>query len=181
MSYDLGVWYPHKRFNDKEAGRLYTRLCEGDSSGVVAHPAIDDFYKELTALHPEIDTIPEERVGDFEHCPWSCALDRSPGHLIMACVWSKATYVHTLVEDLARKHGLAVYDPQSDRLTYPDNSSEPKSSAVFRWILCALALVAAVLFFYLSQTAESTPRMALYLLGGLCVVAAAVLFKLNRK
>jgi hypothetical protein len=59
MSFDLGVWYPQKRIRNEEATELYVRLCDGDTSGVAAHPAIDAFYAELTARHPEIDTIPE--------------------------------------------------------------------------------------------------------------------------
>lgn len=111
MSCDFGVWFPHQRLSDQEAGKLYIRLCEGDISGVQAHPAVDAFYGDLIARHPEIDSIPEERVGDFDYCPWSCAIDRSPGHVITACVWTKAEYVDQLIHELARKHGVAVFDP----------------------------------------------------------------------
>jgi hypothetical protein len=117
------VWYPDKRIANGEAGKLYMRLCDSDTSGVVPHPAIDAFYAELTARHPEIDTIPEEKIDDHDYCPWSCKLDHSPGHVIMACVWPEATYVGQLVQELARKHGLALYDPQSDVVTYPDGST----------------------------------------------------------
>lgn len=61
MSFDLGVWYPQKRIGDEEAGEFYVRLCDSDTSGVVPHPAIDAFYAELTARHPEIDAIPGEK------------------------------------------------------------------------------------------------------------------------
>jgi len=127
MSCDFGIWFPHKRLSNKEAGEIYQRLCEGDTSDVHPHSAVDAFYAELTAKHPELDTIPEDRIDDHDYCPWSCALDRSPGHVVTACVWSRADYVTQLVHDLARRHGLAVYDPQSDRITYPDDA--PASSA----------------------------------------------------
>jgi len=122
MSYDLGVWYPHERLSDAAAGTLYVGLCEGTVDDPQAHPAVDAFYEELTAKHPEIDTIPDERIDDHDYCPWSCALDRSPGHVIMPCVWSKAEYVDAFVRELARKHGLAVYDPQSGHISYPDSA-----------------------------------------------------------
>jgi hypothetical protein len=79
MSFDLGVWLPQKRLNNREAGDLYVRLCDGDSTAVAPHPAIDTFYAELTARHPEIDTIPVERIDDHDYCPGSCQLDRSAG------------------------------------------------------------------------------------------------------
>ncbi|HEY6385928.1 MAG TPA: hypothetical protein VIX91_09625 [Candidatus Acidoferrum sp.] len=86
MSFDLAVWYPEKRIGNEEARELYVHLCDSDTSGVATHPAIDAFYAELAARYREIDTIPEERLGDHDYCPWSCKLDRSPGHMIMCCV-----------------------------------------------------------------------------------------------
>jgi hypothetical protein len=129
MSCDLGVWFPHNRLSNREANDLYGRLCDGDISGVQPNPAVDAFYAELTARHPEIESVPADRIDDHDYCPWSCAIDRSPGHVIMSCVWSKADDVTALVHDLALTHGLAVYDPQSDRITYPGDprpASEPK-------------------------------------------------------
>ena len=126
MSFDLGVWFPHKRLSVDQASDLYSSLCDGDTSGVAPHPAVDTFYAELTAKHPEIDTIPEDRLDDHDYCPWSCALDKSDAHVIMPCVWSKADYVGEYVHTLAAKHGLAVYDPQSDTITYPGDLSQKK-------------------------------------------------------
>ena len=63
MSCDFGVWCPQKRIGNQDAGELYARLCDADTSGVVPHPAVDAFYAELTARHPEIDTVPEEKAA----------------------------------------------------------------------------------------------------------------------
>jgi hypothetical protein len=89
MSCDFGIWFPHKRLSNTDAGGLYQRLCAGDTSEAQPHPAVDAFYTALTARHPELDTIPEARVGDHDYCPWSCALDRSAGHVILPCVWAR--------------------------------------------------------------------------------------------
>jgi hypothetical protein len=176
MSFDLGVWYPQKRMGNKEAGELYARLCESDSSGVVPHPAVDEFYSELIAKHPEIDTIPEGKIDDHDYCPWSCKLDRSPGHVTMSCVWPKATYVHQLVQELARKHGLAVYDPQSDLVTYPEGSTGATASrGVFR-ILGYFALLFAVIFFYSAKISSSGVPLVLYVFAGLCVLMGVACF-----
>lgn len=120
MSCDFAVWYPSENLSDHEAGELYRRLCESEIAGVAPHPKVDAFYREITSIHPEIDDVPEEKIGNFEFSPWSCAFDRSPGHLIMSCVWPKAGEVTELVLRLGKKHGLAVYDPQSSHVTYPD-------------------------------------------------------------
>jgi hypothetical protein len=183
MSCDLGVWYPQKRIGNKEAGELYARLCDGDSSGVVRHPAIDAFYAELTARHPEIDAIPKERIDDHDYCPWSCKIDHSPGHVIMSCVWSKATYVGQLVRDLARKHGLAVYDPQSDVVVYPDGSTgkDGKTSHTALWILGSFALILAAIFVYSGRISPSGTPLVLYVFAGLCVFMAVACFRQARR
>ncbi|MCI0404298.1 MAG: hypothetical protein L0212_12405, partial [Acidobacteria bacterium] len=144
MSCDFGVWFPDKRLTDDEAEARYARLCDGQVEGeVLAHPSVAAFYAELTARHPEIDDIPEDRVGDTEYCPWSIAMDRSDGHVIMACVWSRADYVERLVRELAKKHGLALFDPQSGRVFYAD-AEEPTGPRRRRWwnifalLLCLL-------------------------------------------
>jgi hypothetical protein len=133
MSCDHAIWYPSELLTDAKAGALYIRLCEGDLSGVTPHRSVDDFYAELTATHPEIDTIAEERIGDFAYCPWSVAFDRSPGHLIICCVWSKADYVGSLLRELAEKHGLALYDPQSEQVHFPSKNRPPQTTK--RWKL----------------------------------------------
>lgn len=123
MSFDLAVWYPHQQLSSEAALRVYQNLCESDLSGLKPHPAIDAFYDELTARHPELDDIPEDQLDDHDLCPWSVAHDRSDCHLIICSVWSKAEYVHEFVHQLARKHGLIVFDPQATAITYPDSAN----------------------------------------------------------
>jgi hypothetical protein len=120
MSFDLGVWHPLTRLTDAEAGELYVSLCDYGIGGVTSHPAVDAFYAELTARYPEIDTVPDDRIDDHDYCPWSCALDRSPAHVIMSCVWPQAENVERTVRELAAKHGLAAFDPQQGKVFYPD-------------------------------------------------------------
>ena len=122
MSCDFAVWFPSVALTDQQASLLYEQLCQGDTSGIVPHTAVDAFYNEITSQHPEIDDVPADQVDDHDLCPWSVAFDRSDGHLIMCCVWPKADYVEGLVKELAHKHGLAVFDPQNGTLTLPGGS-----------------------------------------------------------
>jgi hypothetical protein len=116
MSFDLAVWHSPRNVTTEEAGQLYVTLCESDSQAVVSHPAMDAFYEELIARYPEIDTVPDDRIDDHDYCPWSCALDHGPGHVLMPCVWSQAENVNEFVHALAEKHGLVVYNPQHGRV-----------------------------------------------------------------
>jgi hypothetical protein len=174
MSFDLGVWYPQARTGNEEAGKLYLRLCDGDSSGVMPHPAIKEFYAELTARYPELGTIPAEKIEDHDHCPWSCKLDHSSGHVILSCVWPKATEVGRVVKDLARKHGLAIYDPQSDVVTYPDGSSGTRANSLALWVLSSFLLLFAAIFIYVGSVAPTTKTspLAFYAMAGFCGLMA---------
>lgn len=118
MSCDFGVWPVDPRRTNSEASLFYVALCNGDTTGITPSPAIASFYQELTAKHPEIDDVAEEDIDNHDLCPWSCAFDRSEGHIIMSCIWPKADYVGLHIRSLASKHGLAVYDPQSETIAY---------------------------------------------------------------
>lgn len=121
MSFDLAIWYPSKKLTNEEAGNLYAQLCEGIVDHVTPHEAINSFYSAITALHPEIDDVPEDEIDNTDLCPWSAAFDRSPGHLIMSCVWSKAEYVEELVVTTALKYLLAIYNPQTGQYILPSS------------------------------------------------------------
>jgi hypothetical protein len=126
MICDYSVWHTTSRLSASDGGKLPLRLCEGDISGVAPHPEIAAFYSEITALHPEINDISDDQVDDTDLCAWNVPFDRSSGHITMCCGWSKADYVRDLVSRLAAKHGLAFYDPQSGRVTYPDDAQNSK-------------------------------------------------------
>jgi hypothetical protein len=124
MSCDHAVWFPRQRLSDAEAGRLYEALWKGDTSGVQPHPAIDAFYADLVAKYPE--DASDDDIDNEDINPWSMPFYRSPAHLIMCCVWPKAEDVRRLLRSLARKHGLALYDPVAERVYYPDSADEPR-------------------------------------------------------
>ena len=82
---------------NKEVRELYARLCDSDVGGVVPLLAVDEFYAELIAKHPEINTIPEEKIDDHDYCPWSCRLDHSPvTQSCLACGPRQPTYIDWL-------------------------------------------------------------------------------------
>jgi hypothetical protein len=119
MSFDLAVWHTPSHLTDEEARQLHADLGESRIDCVSPHPSIDDFYADLTARYPELDTVSDELIDDSNFCSWSCALERSPGHIRMACVWSQAQAVSQFVWGLAAKHRLALFDPQEGRVHYP--------------------------------------------------------------
>jgi len=88
--------------------------------------------------------------------------------------------INRLVQDLARKHALAVYDPQDDEVTYTDGSTgskaKPGMSRGTRWGLGSFALLFAVIFVYSEQLAPSRAPLAVYVLAGFCGLMALACF-----
>ena len=113
MSWDCAVWHSNSVKNKEDAEVLYRKLCEGNTSLIGPTQRIQDFYEELTAKHPEIDDINEDEIGNLDLCPWSVNFDKSEGHIIMSCVFSKAEYVNALILEIAKKYELSFYDPQN--------------------------------------------------------------------
>ena len=66
MSGDHSVWFPYKRLSDAKAAALHLALCVGEANDVHPHPAIDAFYAELVARHPEIDDVSEDQPSRVE-------------------------------------------------------------------------------------------------------------------
>lgn len=126
MSFDLAVWHSEGPLEENEATQIYIKLCEEWPYLEGANPNVDAFYRELTEKWPEIDTIPEEKIGDFDHCPWSCALSHSGMAIVMSCVWPKAEEVARRVIGLAKKHRLVLYDPQTNLVVPPDSLQKKK-------------------------------------------------------
>jgi len=99
----------------------------------------------------------------------------------MSCVWSKATYVHQLVQGLALKHGLALYDPQSEEVVYPDRSTGAKTgSRTSLWILGVFALLFAAMFVYAGQVSTSGATLVFYAFAALCAIMAVACFRQAR-
>jgi translation elongation factor EF-Tu-like GTPase len=119
VSCDLAVWFPDRILSDEQALEQYHELCDENIDRFIPYPSISNFYLELYEIHPEIDDVPEEKIGDFDFSPWSVAHDVSDRHIRMSCVWSHADYVHDLIVNLAQKYGLVVFDPQLTKIHYP--------------------------------------------------------------
>ena len=121
MSCDYGVWYSDKPLTGKEAATIYLALCEQWPFLEGEKPDVRAFYDELTKRWPELDTVPDEKIEDKDYCPWSCEISHSGMAVVAACVWSMADKVGSVVQDLAIKHKLVFFDPQSDRVHLPDH------------------------------------------------------------
>jgi len=113
MGWNCAVWRSNSVKNKEDAEKLYEKLCEGDTSLIGPTQRIQEFYEELTAKHPEVDDVGEDESDNLDLCPWSFAFDKSEGHIIMSCAFSKAEYINVLIQELAKKYEVSFYEPQN--------------------------------------------------------------------
>lgn len=120
MSFDLGVWHSEVSVSSDEASRIYASLCRQEKSPrvITANPAVNAFYQELTEVWP--DTQSSKKTNSS---PWSCTPQHSEDHVLLSCEWARAEEVFLLVQQLAEKHGLIFFDPQSEEVYLPDHMS----------------------------------------------------------
>jgi len=120
MSCDYGVWHSETSLTNEEAAKIYVALCEQWPFLDGENRAVRAFYDELTKRWPELDTVPDEKIDDKNYCPWSCAISHSGMAVVTACVWSMADKVGSFVKELATRHQLVFFDPQSERVHLPE-------------------------------------------------------------
>jgi hypothetical protein len=121
MSCDYGVWYSDNPLTNEEATKIYLALCERWPYLEGENKAVRVFYDELIRRWPEVDMVPDEKIDDKDYCPWSCAISHSGMAVVTACVWSMAGKVGEVIEELAVKHKLVFFDPQSERVRLPEH------------------------------------------------------------
>lgn len=119
MSFDLGIWHSEKSVSSDEASRIYASLCrqEKPHRALTASPAVSAFFEELTGVWPDTS------ARKTSESPWAHALQHSADHVLLSCEWTRAEEVFTLVQQLAEKHGLVFFDPQSEEVYLPDHIS----------------------------------------------------------
>jgi hypothetical protein len=153
MSIEFGIWFSVRNISPEQAAKIYTQLCEGDTSVVEGNDAIGEFVKELTSRYPQVQDCPEDKPL---LCPWTCPFDISPRHVVISMSaslrWAGEAY--SLIRKLAAKHGLILYKPQSKAVHVPSWSrrigkrlSQKLKPGRYYIRLGILLLLAGALFF----------------------------------
>ena len=110
MSIDYGIWHTEKRLSKEEGLSIFLQLIDGEASTVQSHPAIDNFYAEITRLYPE----------DAATSPWSCPIQNGNGGVVITCTGSRLDEIEPVIKRLATKHGLVMIDSESEQIRHPD-------------------------------------------------------------
>lgn len=118
MSFDLSVWYSPRPLTDAEAADRYTAFRE--NGNVTCRVETDErlarFVADVTSRYPQIDDVADDEI---DACPWNVAFDISERHVTVPIMWAYVEEIAPFVMDLAERHGLVCYDPQSRRVHLP--------------------------------------------------------------
>lgn len=106
VSYDLAFWHEIEPSDPEKAAEIYDRLSEGEKGVLDSSVAIEQFFDDVISAYPDLT---EENMSES---PWASTLYRNSECVIASISWSRQGEVGGALRDMARGHGLTVYDPQ---------------------------------------------------------------------
>jgi len=120
MSFDLAVWDADRPVRTGEAERRYTQMCEGqDPAGASSH--------RVTAFVEECERRwPGDSDEDLDASPWASwplTAQRTPCGFVANIRWGAAAGMFGEWAEMAERHGLVLYDPQSSVVKIPSRLS----------------------------------------------------------
>lgn len=112
MSFDLAFWRSSGDESTEQAARIYHQLIDGVHGAVDPSPLVAAFYRAATMTYPELSE------DNAEESPWAAAIDVTDEGIITPISPSRSREVTEVLLDLAARHGLTAYDPQT-RAVHP--------------------------------------------------------------
>lgn len=116
MSFDLYVWHEPNPISAERARTTCHLLASGDDQVVQPQPQNLAFQAELLERFPDPDDPAEDELDDIV---WSISPDVNDRRSILCVGWSSADEFAEVAVELAGKHGLICFDPQSGQVRNP--------------------------------------------------------------
>jgi hypothetical protein len=121
----LVLWKAPVVSGPEEAHALVERFLERDDpDAFVASDDIGRFFEDLTSQYPPVETFDAEALRTGAS-PWAESPERSDRHVLLTIRWSAPGAVVDTVAELARMHGLVLYDPQGPDVHPPGEERYP--------------------------------------------------------
>lgn len=113
MSFDLGIWEADRPPELREAQRRYEQLCRGEDPSSAPSSAVSALLQECSSRL--------KGSGDDGSQPFTTK--RTPTGLLVQIKPEEATALYAEWRELAERHGLVLYDPQSGIVSIPSRLS----------------------------------------------------------
>ena len=124
MSYDLYLWRSPQPVTAQQAMTICQKLAEDHDDAVIPHEAVSAFHQDLIARFPKLESLGDDEIDDS---PWNMSPSATPGRVILVIGLSHVAQVSPTVQELAGRHGLVYFDPQSRVVHHPPQSRPPGS------------------------------------------------------
>jgi hypothetical protein len=114
MSFSLAFWIGERPVADAataEFERLYGLYV--DDGPTEPRPELLAFIREITGRYPDLMDLPEHEIDDGVWSDGPLTGNASGPLLYLGLVWSRVDEVVPFLVEVAAKHRLVVYDPQS--------------------------------------------------------------------
>jgi len=116
VSYDLFVFKGPIPRSEGEFTERLGRFGEGDATAFEASPRVTAFYEDLLRQYPALEDLPDDEI---DGSVWAVTPDEDDRLIALNFGWPSAERVARDVPKLAKKHGLALMDPQSGVIVRP--------------------------------------------------------------
>lgn len=125
----LAVWWSRTPMSSTEATGFYRDLLDEKRVPLGEEAQVYAFYNELCTRYPENEMLSDEELEDS---PWACTHERSGVHVIMAVNRERSAEVIPVVLELAQKHDLICFDPQTKNVFSPP-TMRPLTARLTAW------------------------------------------------
>ncbi len=120
MTFDLGVWDADRPPRVAEAEARYEELCAGEDPAATPSPRVTAFLEECERRWPGGD---DDTFADGPWASWPLSDQRPPSGLVANIRFDAATAMFGEWAEMAERHGLVLYDPQSGVVKIPSRLS----------------------------------------------------------
>ncbi len=121
MGFDLFAWPIDRHVTHAEVVSELERLLDYDRPGSAADPHLRAFVEDLRSRFPE--SFPDEDEIDDDWQPPEDTvvfeLDEFKEHVFLGIPWPFVSQVGEAAQEIAFRHGLMLFDPQSERAILP--------------------------------------------------------------
>jgi hypothetical protein len=130
MSYDLAVWFPKNAISATQALQTYKQLYRGNDNKLDADDRIVLFLQELVLTYPNLDSLPS---FELDNSPWDSNISINSKYVILQVKWTRAEEMASFVEQLATKHFLLFFNPQTQKLVLPEHLQKKRVKRNHWW------------------------------------------------
>jgi hypothetical protein len=122
VSYTIGLLIEPASSDDATAFKQFNALADASAPNEQPHPTFVAVHAELTARFPCICDLPDDQIDDGVWSDGPLINNFGAGQAVIGFVFSHVETVLPFVIEVARKHGVTVFDWQTETIHRPGDA-----------------------------------------------------------